>query len=394
MPRIAFMKLLRLSNLLPAALLPAALIAGCGQRGSTAGAAMAGDAAAVSAVAEPNTSAADRIDAAAIAPAEEATESPLSERLPWSFHGAKGALMATPHYRIYTTSARSWIEEDASAFVEEALRHYRTAITPLPAPSRPLEVYIFDTREQWQEQTRQIMKEQASLYLNLGRGGYATRGTAVLYDIGFSDTFSILSHEGWHQYTQTVFKHPLPTWLEEGLATFMEGRLHAPGGAAQFDPWSNAQRRAALDRAARISRRTKQDRLIPLVELLDKSPQDFLEGDAGDLLTYYAQVWALAQFLVYGEEGRYREGLGRVLDDAAEGRLVSGIMNAPIHSTFAERRRWALSSRGPGVVLAYFNSDLSAFAEEYEAFVRDIISGEIPVRPDDDADELEPAAAE
>lgn len=373
-------------------ILVACLAAGCSQRAAGPGSQLdaAGDVAAAAASAELPASD-DRVDAATLAPAEHADGAQSTQRLPWNFHGAKGVQFSTPHYRIYTTSERSWIEEDASAFVEVALNHYRTVLTPLPAPSRPLDVYLFDTREQWQEQTRIIMKELAPLYLNLGRGGYATRGTAVLYDIGFSDTFSILSHEGWHQYTQTVFKHPLPTWLEEGLATFMEGRKHAPGGAVEFDPWSNAQRRAALDRAARVSRRTNDDRLIPLIELLDTSPQDFLEGDTGDLLTYYAQVWALAQFLVYGEEGKYREGLGRALEDAAAGRLVSGIMNAPISATFAERRRWALSSRGPGVVLAYFNSDLGAFAEEYASFIRDIVSGEFPVRVDDIDPTDEPA---
>jgi hypothetical protein len=371
-------------------LLLAASLSACASRPATT-ALGENEAMAVVVAAPTDAPAGDRVDAAVIAPAEESLSAAAAERHPWSFHGTKGVLYSTPHYRLYTTSERSWIEEDAATFVEMALKHYRSVIAELPPPSRPLDVYIFDTREQWQEQTRQIMKEQASLYLNLGRGGYATRGTAVLYDIGFSDTFSILSHEGWHQYTQTVFKHPLPTWLEEGLATFMEGRLHAPGGEIRFDPWSNAQRRAALERASRVSRRTGQDRLIPLVELLDKSPQDFLEDDSGDLLTYYAQVWALAQFLVYGEDGRYREGLARALKDAEQGRLVSGIMNASINSTFAERRKWALSSRGPGVVLAYFNSDLSAFAEEYAAFVRDIVAGDVPLRVTENSPEA-PAA--
>jgi len=290
-------------------------------------------------------------------------------REPWDFHGAPGLILTTDNYRIHTTGDEAWMHEYAAAFCEQALIHYRTAFTALPAPTRRLDVFLFAQREEWQTRTREVMKEHADLYLNLGRGGYSTRGTAVLYDIGFNDTFAILAHEGWHQYTQTTFKHALPTWLEEGIATWMEGRRQTPGDEVAFDAWQNRQRFETLGRAL------WRNRLIPLKDLVDRSPQQFLEDDDGGLLTYYAQVWALTHFVMTGEGGRYRAGMERALRDAADGVLVGNVMSAlaDAHIPPGQRRRMAQSAYGPGVIFAYFNASFAEFAEQYVAFIEEIV---------------------
>jgi len=291
-------------------------------------------------------------------------------RAPWEFEGEPGYVFATPNYRIYTTGSKPWMHEYAAQFTEQALEHYRTSLATLPPPEEPLEIFLFADRRQWQAKTREVMKDQARLYLNLGRGGYATHGTAVLYDIGFNDTFAIMSHEGWHQFTQVVFRNALPTWLEEGLAAYMEGRRQIPGKPVEFDPWLNHQRLNALTDAV-VGRKGR--RLIPLGELVDRSPQHFLKQDDRQLLTYYAQVWALAHFLVSGEDGRYRESLARLLEDAAKGRIVQTILTSPNILHRENRRDWAGSTNGAGVIYAYFTDDYEGFAEAYERFVRRIV---------------------
>jgi hypothetical protein len=283
----------------------------------------------------------------------------------WAFESEPGRLIETSHYRVFTTLSSRRTLDVIPVFVERALEHYRSALAALPEPDKTFETFIFGRRDQWQSQTRRIMQDRADLYLNLGRGGYSTRGTAVLYDLGLSDTLSILAHEGWHQYTQIAFRQPLPTWLEEGVATYMEGRRRGRQNEFTFDPWSNRQRYETLRQAVR------RNRLIPLEELVNRSPQEFLERDDSGLLTYYAQVWALVLFLAEGEQGRYRTALAQVLEDAAAGRIASRVATATSLSPGARRRPNA-SQNGYVIARVYFNDDWAAFEEQYSLFVRRI----------------------
>lgn len=299
------------------------------------------------------------------------TVGPIVE--PWTFEGRTGRILITSGHRVHTTIAEQNTLLALAPFLDALVERYRTALGDLPAPDRPMDTFLFAERGEWQNYTREIMKERAALYLNLGRGGYSVRGTAVLFDIdetGYRDTFSIIAHEGWHQYTQVVFQHALPTWLEEGIATWMEGRVERGDGAVVFDGLANRARLEMLSNALNTGR------LIKLTELIERVPQQFLqEGDRHQtrLLTYYAQVWALVNFLYEGENGLYREALERVLQDAADGRIVSTILTSPYIAGQQQRRTMATSVLGPGVILAYFNRDLAEFDEQFNAYIVELV---------------------
>jgi hypothetical protein len=281
-------------------------------------------------------------------------------RARWEFASYPGVLITTPSYRIYTTVDYDHVVDRLPVLLEDAVLRYRTALAELPPPPRALELYLFQDRRQWTAKTRQVLPDHAASFDNLGRGGYSTRGTGVLYYIDrggrYRDTFALAAHEGWHQYTQVTFKQPLPIWLEEGIATYMEG-IRYNGDALQFEPSRNWERRGALARAMRYRR------LIPLDDLLSRTPQSFLKDGKDDLLTYYAQVWALTRFLADGADGRYRAALGEVLRDAATGRL---------HDRLRSQRRAGGGSvrHGSAVITAYFNDDLAAFEAQFNDYAR------------------------
>ena len=238
-------------------------------------------------------------------------------------------------------------------------------------------------RGEWERLTKQLMGAQAEVYLLIPRGGFAADGRGVYYDIGTADTLSIAAHEGWHQYTQRTFRQPLPTWLEEGIATFMEG-YRWEGMSPRFLGWSNMERFDQLRAAAAAGK------LLPLEQILSTSPQELLDGpkktpaqgmsgaslelEASDgsnrLLTYYAQIWALTHFLREGEGGKYRESLTRLVADAAGGtlraRFVEVLGEDAAKSTMMLRR-------GPAGIVVYFNKDVDAFAAEYSRFVEQIV---------------------
>ncbi len=307
-------------------------------------------------------------DAARTSPGSLARE-PLSiTRDPWRTAQFEGLVITTRHYRLYTTVTDPKILDRLGRFYELALVQYRSALTDLPEPNRRLETFLFRNREQWRMKTRQMLPEQARSFLGLGRGGLTTRGTSVLYDIGprgtFRDTFAIAAHEGWHQYTQQTFRQHLPIWLEEGIATYMEGYRECDG-TLRFQPWDNPERLRTLQDAAR------DDRLFPLPVLLGRTPQSFLDDGKDDLLIYYAQVWAMTHFLVQGAGGRYRSSVEEILHDAAEGELTRRFAAGSAEGGDISATRGRL---GLAVVQEYFDPDSAAFERHYLEFVDRLVA--------------------
>jgi len=283
---------------------------------------------------------------------------------PWNFGDTPGKVIRTEHYRIYTTEKNSVIRDRMIEFVEYALAHYRTALAPLPAPPQRLDTYLMDSRPQWERLTQRLMGEQATERTRIQRGGYASRGIGVYYDLGLFDTLAIAAHEGWHQYTQRTFKDPLPIWLEEGIAVYMEGHRWS-GGAPSFLPWANIERFDQLRKAA------SSGTLMPLKKVLDSKPQDFLGNGDSSLLDFYAQIWALTHFLNSGEGGKYRPMFQALLSDC-----VTGGQRATISKRISERAAInALATRsGPTVFNAYFGEDLERASSEYDSFIKRLIA--------------------
>ena len=284
----------------------------------------------------------------------------------WTFHSRPGRAIETPSFRLYTTLGPGLLRDRFPRFAELALVHYSTYLTELPPPEQPLETFILASRPQWAELTTRLTGPAAQTFLRIQRGGYAFNRRAVYWDIGPHDTLQVAAHEGWHQYTQAVLKVPLPVWLEEGLATYMAGFRWDPTAPARaprpvFRPWSNPERFDTLRTLA------AQDRLVPLADLLSSRPQDLIRTSSDDTLAYYAQVWALTHFLAEGAGTRYRPALQALLREHASGKALETMLDR-LGPTNA--RRSLAARRGPGVFLAYFNTDLDEAGAEYADFVR------------------------
>ena len=284
----------------------------------------------------------------------------------WSYAGRDGQVIRTEHYRIYTTATDHGLRSQSPAFLELAFAQYTTALADLPAPTMKLDTYLLDSRWQWTRLTKQLMGDRAELYLRIGRGGYAAAGRAVLYDIGPRDTLSIAAHEGWHQYTQRAFRSRLPVWLEEGVATYMEGFRSDRNDprTKRMLPWANTERFDQL-RGARARGET-----LKLTALLDATPESLIAVTTEGTLTYYAQVWALTHFLHEGEDGKYRHGLRQLLIDAAEGHVSRTVRDAlgP-----AQARALTPDRLSKAVFRTYFSDDLATVEREFEQFMTRVV---------------------
>ncbi len=406
---------------------------------------------------------------------------------PWTYDNTPGVIVTLDHHRLRTTRTDAFTLHTLPLLLDFALDRYQRPLgdrrdapsddVPLTLgpvdPARPLEVYLFQDRSQWRSLTRSLLGKQADPYLQIQRGGYAWGGRAVLMDLSQAsspetpyvdpdrDTLLIAAHEGWHQYTQRTFRQPLPVWLEEGLATVMEGIVDQPGwrsrrtslaldvsdgkhtgtplalrasDAAQVSanainwPPQNAQRMADLAAAA------KSGRLLSLDRLLTTSPKGLLR-DAGSASTsvkmngtapaalpapapvpptlagavtgpstptsagpagpeidlYYAQVWALALWLmnepadVRPAQGAHavsahgaqhptarRPALRLLLTDAAAGRMSMRVAE----SLGSDRARASALLQGPTVFQAYFVGELDWHDGEYRRFIDRLVRGD------------------
>lgn len=289
---------------------------------------------------------------------------------PWTFGAEQGRIIRTPSYRLFTNLPANITIDRLPLFMETALNGYRSIYAALPAPLLALDTFLLATRPQWMKLTSQMFPDEAEGFLRIPRGGFTLNSRAVLYDLGTHDTLALIGHEGWHQFTQQTFADPLPIWLEEGIATHMEGfRWEAADPTRPvFLPWANPERFDQLRLALTLAR------LTPLSELLDDSPQELIAssasvGDAHAALMYYAQVWALVHFLNEGEAGIYRAPLAALITDASRGNLVGSIRRA-----MGERAAssYTLRRRGAGLFKIYFNADLAAAQDQYTAFIERI----------------------
>ncbi len=318
-------------------------------------------------------------DASVVSPSDIDRSFAEPTEQPWVFKGVDGTLIRTNHYRIHTTLNDDALLDSLPRFLEAALLHYRSSIVNLPEPKGRLDTFIFDQRSQWEAFTIDFMGNRAKQYLQIGRGGYATGGRAVFYDIGVYDTLSIAAHEGWHQFVQRSFNDVLPIWADEGLATFMEGHEFRRD-KAYFHPWMNTTRHDELRRALR------RDQLFSLADLLDIDPADLLgnttqQSDTNrrgrqskPILIYYAQVWALLHFLNSSENGKYQERLQLLINDAQSGRMNARVLVSLRKRGIPTSSDSSLLRVGPDVFMTYFSADLHGVGEAYLAFIAEICS--------------------
>ncbi|MCH2147992.1 MAG: DUF1570 domain-containing protein [Phycisphaerales bacterium] len=286
---------------------------------------------------------------------------------PWLFNGVQGQRIETPNFEIYTTLENERLRSFLPRFYEASLDQYMTVFGELPPPPNPLTSFIFGDRRQWMNKTRMMLPEMSGSFETLGRGGYTYNAIAVLYDIDKyqwdQDTLRLAAHEGWHQYAQTTFEHQLPPWLDEAIATIFEG-FRFRRGELRFSPDLNRERRYRLREAVRT------DTLIPLQDIIESDPHEALAEGKSSLLTYYAQVWALARYLNEGEDGKYQAALRHVLLLAAQGDLYRQLLR---HAAGDGRPATRDTMAGRRLIEIFFNEDFDAFSAGYDAWIQQLV---------------------
>ncbi len=251
----------------------------------------------------------------------------------WDSPYGQGLTINTQHYKIHTTLLEPLMLRQIPAFVEAAWRQYESQL-PVPVESgEPFVLYIFKDRLQWEQFSKEFTGAQWPMYMKIKKGAYFLNDTCVAYNIGRSRTFSVIGHEGWHQFCHRFFKYRLPSWLDEGIAQLSE-QSEFGNGQFVFQPAKNYAKLGAL-------KLTMQgNRMIPLRNLILLNPGEVVLWEQADsaVMAFYAQSYALVRFLREDNYGKrlanYHQMLLGALNgtwplDAAETKIASD-KNAPV----------------------------------------------------------------
>ena len=286
----------------------------------------------------------------------------------WSNKYGDGLIITTRHYKIYTTHLEPLMLSQLPGFMESAYRSYNRQL-PKPIETKTkFTIYLFAERGQWEDFTKDFTGPQARLYCKIKAGAYYLNGACVAYNIGRKRTFSVLGHEGWHQFNSRHFKFRLPSWLDEGIAMLFETSRYDKG-LFYFEPSRNMQRLGAL-RMTMI-----KNKMIPLKELVGLNPGEVVAAnDIAAVTAFYGQTYALVRFLREEDYGKrlanyHQLLLGGLRGDwplTDAGKRVAADRNIPLTT------RW---NRAVGLMLfkQYISDDFEGIEKEYIAFCRKIV---------------------
>lgn len=169
---------------------------------------------------------------------------------------------------------------------------FGTSPDQFPIPT----LYLFDSFYSFKEHLRSTGREIAPLARFSGLFWIEADGPALgttLRDFGRFERCKTLQHEAFHYFETMQFGSAMPSWLSEGAAQIYEETLFIDGALvtgrlppSQFEPLQILQKSRAL---------------MPLTKLRFISQEEIERWsrlDAGESNRFYAQSWALAQFLV------------------------------------------------------------------------------------------------
>ncbi len=279
----------------------------------------------------------------------------------WSFRGEPARRIKSPHYLIYTTIDDGEITALLPQVMEGALAQYRKVAPGTSHSNEPMECYVFEKRNEWEAFTRANTGNDASIYLQIRRGGYAIRDRYVSYYIGRYPTASVAAHEGWHQYVARHFIGRLPPFIEEGLACMFEGIAWRKNDTLpQWNLSINQVRVQALRKAV------ETNQLWPLEKVVAMHAGEVVEEKGEKVDAFYAQAWCFARFLYESDNGRFRPNLQRWLAETANGTVYD-----PTKTHVRTGGPWNRTGVKP-MLVHYLNMDFPTIDRMYQAYVRKV----------------------
>jgi hypothetical protein len=286
---------------------------------------------------------------------------------PWENKYGPGLKLTTDHYEVYTTLLDPLILSRVPGFVESAYKAYQKQLPELVETKFKLSIYLFAKRKQWEDFTKFFVGKNSPLYLKIKSGAYCLNDACVAYNIGSDATFSVLGHEGWHQFNQRHFRYRLPSWLDEGIAMAFESSRYE-NGLFTFDPSRN------INRLGGLKYTLVRDKMIPLRVLVGLDPGQAVRIGQDATQAFYSQSYALVRFLKednYGQRlAQYHQMLMGAVDGTwpltDEAKKIASDRNIPLTIEY---------NRAAGTKLFeyYIGTDFAGLEQQYQLFCRKLV---------------------
>lgn len=284
----------------------------------------------------------------------------------WPNTYGHGIIITTKHYDIYTTLLEPLMLYQVPAFMEAAHRAYQQQLSkPIDVQNRST-VYLFENRQQWELFTKEFAGNNYQMYLKITKGAYYLNGACISYNIGRKTTFSVLAHEGWHQFNSRHFTYRLPSWLDEGIATLFE-KYKYENGNFTFEPARNGGRLGSLKQSI-IS-----GKMLRLKNLIALNPGQVVH-DSDATTAFYGQSYGLVRFLREEGYGKRLNKYHQLMDGALKGdwpidtRLsqIAADRNVPITAGF----NGYVSTK---LFETYISKNIEKIEKEYLAFCNKVV---------------------
>jgi hypothetical protein len=139
------------------------------------------------------------------------------------------------------------------------------------------------------------------------------QGLAVFLEgRGPQQVYSVLQHEGFHQFAFTFIGSELPIWVNEGIAQYFEDGILI--NDKFYLGLASARRVQSVKGAIELNKAIDFDKLLETTD--GEWIQNLVTGSARGSLQY-DQSWSMVYFLIQGEGGKYQQAFDKYL------RLVS-----------------------------------------------------------------------
>jgi len=202
----------------------------------------------------------------------------------------------SPHFIIVSNASEKEARDTAIRFeqIRTFFRQMMTIAQSFPSPT----ITILAVKDE--NSLRDLLPEYwakgrghvAGIFFNRFYQFYA----AVQLDAGGDNPYQTIYHEYYHSLTIPYFPN-LPLWLAEGLAEFF--------GNSRIDE----KQAYAGQPDAGLIQVLQQNRLIPLNVLLNVDHSSPYYNEQNKMSEFYAESWALAHYLMMGDNASHRQML-------------------------------------------------------------------------------------
>jgi hypothetical protein len=232
--------------------------------------------------------------------------------------GVEGLRKTTTDFHILYTDLPDEKILEAAARLDATARGYRRWIPDSSSACPKQPVYLYRRHEDYLRSLPRQRHVSAAFY-----DGVSLRAAADTERFSWDGVWSVVQHEGWHQFSHRVVapKHPLPIWLEEALAEYFgaglwTGERLACGAIDSGWSWGRPKTQRP-GRLRRVRQRLRVGQFQPMRRMIASTRDDWSKQMN---VVNYDQVWSMIHFFLHAYNGKYRRNFTDYLDDMIQGR--------------------------------------------------------------------------